>query len=161
MRKRSKYKPRPIMLNPIKYVIEGFAPMDKEGQIRTRLRQHDAMFALTHGQGTDDHWQVIRELLNVAAALSKTIFDGAYITEIQAAMVAHAECGRRYVKHGRYGYAGTELQTVNTAIEVYEEQLKLATMGEIGDALKVVDRAIRQKNFYASVVQERGLEKTA
>lgn len=157
MRKRSSYRPRPVMLNPIKYVIEGFKPMDPEGQMRTRLRQHDAMYALTHGQGEDDHWQAIRELLNVSVALSQTVFGGSYEEEIRAAMLAHANCGSRKVKHGKYGYAGDELAAVNAAIEIYEEQLKVVTMEEIGVALKVVDRAIRQKNFYASVVQGRGV----
>lgn len=157
MRKRSTYRPRPVMLNPIKYVIEGFKPMDPDGQMRTRLRQHDAMHALTHGIGEDEHWQVIRELLNVSVALSQTVFGSAYVEEIRKAMLAHANCGSRKVKHGKYGYAGDELAAVNTAIEVYEEQLRLTTMEEIGDALKVVDRAIRQKNFYASVVQGRGV----
>lgn len=118
---------------------------------RSSLRQHGSMYALTHGQGTQDDWEVITELLNVSIALCQTIFDNAYEAEIRRAMLSHAQCGKRKIKSGSFGYTGSELQDVNTAIEIHSEQMRLATMGEIGDALKIVDRAQRAGHFYATI----------
>lgn len=151
MRKRSKYRPRPVMRDPVGYVITGFKPMTKDQIERSSLRQHGSMYALTHGEGSQDDWEVITELLNVSIALSQTVFGDAYKEEIRAAMLAHAKCGQRKVKAGTWGYTGEELTAVNTAMEIYAEMMKQATMGEIGDALKVVEHAHRQGNFYASV----------
>lgn len=150
MRKRSSYRPRPVMRDPISYVIKGFSPMTADQQIAVAVQQHSAMHALTHGTGTTHDWEIVCELLNTAIALDQTVYESAYKLVIQLGMTAHAKCAKRYQQGKSFGYSGNELAAVNDAIAVHREQLKLSTMAEIGVALRVVEHAKRQGNYFIS-----------
>lgn len=116
---------------------------------------------MVRGTATDFDYEVLKNAVNVSAAFSATLFDKAYLDDIHEAMVALANCGYRKVKHGKYGYSGTDLQLVNTALHIYEAQIEQATMHEIGQALQVVERAIQQKNFVARITKEGVVDERA
>ena len=157
MKKRSSYRPRSIIRDPIGYVIKGMSPMTPQQILNCSLQHHDALYRMTHGEASMADWQLVCHMINTSVALSQTLFDGAYLDDLKAAMVAHASAGRRKLDGKGLAYTGAELTAVNTALAINDEQIKLATMQEIGVAIRVVDEAHRQKNFYASVMQGRGV----
>jgi hypothetical protein len=150
MRKKSNYRPRPIIRDTLHFVTTGFKPMTLDQQLAVAVQQHDAMRSLTHGTGTKGDWEIICELMNTGIALDQTVYGGSHRLVIQLGMTAHAKCAKRYQTGGAFGYSGEELTAVNDAIEVHREQLRLSTMAEIGDALRVVDQAKRQGNYFIS-----------
>lgn len=154
MRKRSSYRPREVIRDPLGFVIGGMKPMTEAQIIDCGIKHHQAMYKMTHGEATKHDWEVVCHMINTSAAMSTTIFDSAYLDDIQAAMKAHAKAGRRhYIDNKSFGYTGDELQVVNTALAICDEQLKLATMAEIDIATRVVERALKNKNFFASVLE--------
>ena len=157
MRKRSSYRPCEVMRDPLGYVLKGMKPMTDEQIRNCSIQHHDALYRMTHGEATMADWQLVCHMLNTSVALAQTIFGGDYLDDLKAAMVAHARAGRRKIDGKSLAYTGEELMAVNTALAINDEQIKLATMHEIGVAIRVVDEAHRQKNFYASVIQGRGL----
>lgn len=157
MRKRSSYRPRAVIRDPIGYVIKGMSPMTDDQIRNCSIHHHDALYRMTHGEASMDDWQLVCHMINTSVALSQTIFGGDYLDDLKLAMVAHARAGKRKLAGKGLAYTGEELTAVNTALAINDEQIKLATMQEIGTAIRVVDEAHRQKNFYASVIQGRGL----
>lgn len=150
MRKRSKYKPRPMIKDPLTYVLAGFKRIAPEHQTTVALRHHSALHALTHGTATWEDWNVVCGMINTAVATSQTVFSNDYLEELKAAMTAHAQCGRRFLDGKGMGYTGPELQAVNTAVEIITEQFKLITVGELENAVRVVEQCNRDKHFFAS-----------
>ena len=149
MRKRSKYKPRPV-LDTLAFVLGRFTPMTPEQQLITKLQQHDALHALTHGTASRSEWEAVTEALNISAVLLQHKFDGQYLDVLHAAMDAHDACGARYLKGGSFGYSGAELRAVNEFMPVHEELLANITNGDIEVALRAVAQNIRTGNFRTS-----------
>ena len=150
MRKRSKYKPRPVIHDPLTYVMAGFKRIAPEHQTTVALRHHDAMHAMTHGAATWKDWNTVCGMINTAVAMSQTVFGNDYLDELKAAMNAHASCGRRFLDGKGLGYTGLELQAVNTAVEIITEQFKLITVSELENAVRVVEQCKRDQHFFAS-----------
>jgi hypothetical protein len=112
------------------------------------------MDRLVHGKADMADWNDICEMLNVTVALAEMGVGKEFVPEIQKAMIAHAMCGRRFKKHDKFGYSGTELQDVNGAIEIHEAQLEVATIIQMEQALDIVNEANRKQNYFVSVNQE-------
>ena len=51
MRKRSKYRPKPVLANPLGYVIESMTPVAKHDSylVDLKIKNSEAMYALLHG----------------------------------------------------------------------------------------------------------------
>jgi hypothetical protein len=150
-RKRSTYRPRPVIKDPLTYVLSGFKRITQEHQTIVALRHHDALHALTHGTASKEDWETVCSMINTSVAMSEKVFSGEYLEELKAAMTAHAKCGRRFVEGKGMGYTGAELEAVNTAVDLITEQLKLVTVAELEDSVRAVEQAIRDKNFFASI----------
>lgn len=157
MRKRSKYRPRPVIRDTLTYLIKGGQPMGHEEIDKVMLEALSAMHALTHGRGTFADWEIVRNMINSSVAMCQLFFDSAYLDDLKEAMVAHARCGRRHIEGKGFGYSGPEIQAVHLALEIAKEQLRLATIRDIGSALAMVDNCQIRGDYYASAVQGRGL----
>lgn len=151
---RKKYRPRQPMLDPLGYVLKGMKPMTPDQILASKIQLHEAQAKLAKGNATHSDFETVKFALNISAALSASVYDRAYLDDIHAAMVAMANCGYRLIKHGKYGYSGTDLQAVNHALEIYDAQIEQATMQEINVAIKLVDRSIRMKNFVALITKD-------
>lgn len=135
---KKKYRPKPVLLDPIAHVLVGIRPPAPEHRARIEIVNHGAMYQLTHGKGTRQDWDEVACALNTALVLAedyKIGFD--YLADIQAALEAHRMCGVR-----GFGYSGPELQTVNYALKVHEEQMNIATVSEHERALAKVLRSV-------------------
>lgn len=122
-----------------------------------RVRNHEALVALTKGEGVNRDWQDLTEAINVAIVLSEKLYEGAYHAELRLAAVAHAKCGLRHIKAGRFGYTGEELKHINTAMDVHDAQLDDITFGELVKAHNEVKRRqALQPRLTPNNVTERG-----
>ena len=150
---RKAYRPRPVIANPVGYVIEGMTRISTEEVIRMLATNHDAMVRLTKGQGSVDDWRVVTGALNMAAVLDEQVYDCAYQDELSEALRAHGRCGVRRWNGGNFGYTGPDLQRVNFALSVHDEQMAKATVGEIERALAESERRSRNPKEHISVRQ--------
>ena len=132
---RKKYRPKPIQLDTMNYVKVGMAPPAEKFRTRIELINHSAMHQLTHGKGTLSDWQEIAMALNTAYILAKDFGVGTdLLSDFSAALEAHRMCGVR-----RFGYSGAELRTINHALVLHEQQMRIATTAEHEKAMRQVE----------------------
>jgi hypothetical protein len=144
-----KYRPKYSVVpgfNPVEHAIQGARTATSDQQLKLRLFLHDAMHNLTHGKGSRADWDAVKQALNVSRAMANHKDGGSdYIDEIEVAMKAHLECGRRKLRTGNFGYSAQELQSVNLAIEVHEAQMAAMSRKDFEMAVTEVERAIKHR----------------
>ena len=149
MRKKSKYKPKPQLTNPLEFVLLNVMPVnwDKDSSIRLRASNHAAIDELAAGRGTKDHFQCILDAMNMTYILAKDGKGSDWMPEITAAQNAMRSLAERSIKIGRYTLTGPELTAINLAMEVHDAQLDACTIGEIGRAADYIAHRIHAKQM--------------
>jgi hypothetical protein len=148
MRKRSKYKPRPMLANPVQWVLGGFQPMRENEHITSlQIKNHAALLDMAQGRGNRDSIDVLIACMNVAEALYRINPELGlqYCVEIRAAQDAIVAMSRRGIEKGKFLFTGPELQAMNTGMEVHDAQLDACVIAELEKALDLVAREIRYK----------------
>jgi len=142
-----KYRPRQVIQDPLKYVLSGFDSVTANDQLRLKIINHGAMARLNDGAATRQEWDEVCAALNMAQAMAEQGLGAEYLSDINAAMAAHASAGRRSIRWAKMRYEGAELDTVNAAIDVFDAQLEAATVWDVERAHIEVAKRIRNKQF--------------
>jgi hypothetical protein len=149
MKKRSKYKPRPVRADNLNWILAG---MKKVGSLPTagvalKLKNHEALDSILKGQGTKEHVDVIINAVNMAEAMARIRDDlGAdWSTEIRAAQDAIYTMGRRGIEKGSFAFTGPEMTAVKLIMDVHDAQLDDCMVKEMEMALEIVSEEIRLK----------------
>jgi len=149
VRKRSKYKPKGVLLDTMGWIKSGMQKVvDSEGGrtiTQTRIKNHIAIEALRKGEATKDDISTLIEAFNVTEALAIKGIGAEYRAEIRAGQDAIYSIGTRAKKLGRFVIAGPELSAINTAMEIHDAQLDIATISELEAALDYVWQQVRLK----------------
>jgi uncharacterized caspase-like protein len=148
MRKRSKYRPRQVFADPVAWVINGFKPMSSHKEaIGLKIKNHQALFDVTQGDGDKQQVDVLIAAMNMAEALHIVNPDlgKQYAAEVKAAQDAIYTMAKRGVARGRFLFTGPELQAINTGMEVHDAQLDACTVAELESAIKFVYEAIKHR----------------
>lgn len=122
MRKRSKYRPKPVMLDPVGYVVAGLQPIaaaDKEMTV-LGVKNHGAIEAVRTGTATRQDISNLVNMLNVATALAHMGQGADWLPELAAAQEAVKAASKR----PRFLFNALELQVINTAIGVHDAQME-------------------------------------
>jgi len=151
MRKRSSYRPKGVIMDTMRHVMQGFTPMRQHGKATTlKIKNHQALSCMVAGAGTRDDIDNLIAAMNVAEAMAITceLGDG-YRTEITAAQDALLAMSRRGLERDRFLFTGLELTAMNLGMEVHDAQLDACTVGDLEKALDFVAREIRAKRARA------------
>ena len=142
MRKRSSYRPRPVLVDPLGYVLESMKPItDHESYlVDLKLRNHAALTLLLKGQAAK---QEINDLLaahNATLGLVKTLNypDDTYI--MQRSHSALQGVVARFAEVGRYVLRGSEMAALNEMISLHDEFLDHVTVRQMEEALAYIKR---------------------
>lgn len=153
MRKRSKYKPRQVLLNPVQWVLSGFQPMrENQHAIELKIKNHHAMFDMTQGEGNRDTVDLLIAAMNMAEALATINPDklgGHLDAEIRAAQDALHSMGKRSLAKGVFRFTGPELQAMNTGMDIHDQQLDTCNIAELDAAVQLVFKTIKDKKARA------------
>lgn len=153
MRKRSKYKPRQQLVNPVQWVLSGFQPMrENPHAVELKIKNHQALFDMLHGDGGRDTVDLLIAAMNMAEALmlvNPTKLGGHLWDEIRAAQSALHAMGKRSLARGVFGFTGPELQAMNTGMEIHDQQLDTCNIAELDEAVQIVAKAIKHKKARA------------
>ena len=148
MRKRSKYRPRRVIADPVTWVINGFKPVSSSGEaVGLKIKNHQALLEITKGEGTRQSVDVLIAAMNMAEALHIINPDlgKQYATEIKAAQDAIYNMAKRGVAKGRFLFTGLEMQDMNVGMEVHDAQLDTCTIAELESGIKYVYEAIKHR----------------
>lgn len=140
MRKRSKYRPRPVLRNPVGFVLEGFTPARAFTQfmLDLKLKNHSAMASLTRGVATRDEVDIVIQMVNMTEALFRIGIGCEYGDVVDAALGALHDAAARGAAAGRFVLRGEEMRSLNTAMELHDEQMEVATLHDMERAIDIV-----------------------
>lgn len=143
MRKRSKYRPKPQLPDPLNWVIAGMRPVLTATEVmdNVRIKNHLALRMIVEGQATRKDLDVLIEAFNITEALCRV--DAAlgrdWSEEIRAGQGALLSMAQRGVaKEDRFLFTGAELNAANTVMEVHDAQLERCTVAQMEKAIHEV-----------------------
>jgi len=147
MRKRSKYRPKDRLLNPLGFVVEnskGLADQHQQYVATLKIKNHAAMFALTQGQATRIDIDCLVQMANIMDAF-RLLGVGGVESEITAATGAIWDICARTTKTGRFVATGPEMLALNTLLDYHDELFEHITVKQLDDAIKMVRHVIHTK----------------
>lgn len=138
MRKRSKYRPRPMLTDPLGYVIEGTQPLTKQDGyvVDLKLRNHGALAALLRGEATKTDVNDLIAMHNIQEAFQRMLtqklmtdlpieLDQSTLIRGKAALL---ELSARGAQTGKFICRAPEIQAMNDLIAQLDELLELVTV---------------------------------
>jgi len=156
MRKRSKYRPRPVLLNPMGYVIESMTPVSQHESflIDVKIKTHMALANMTQGKAVREDVDTLIEAVNVVEALYRMGFGTEYGDEMRNGLDALHSVGVRGAKSGRFILRSQEMKALNAIIDLHDAQLEVITLKDMERAYKLVLEEFRQKKVIPIVTKE-------
>ena len=146
MKKRSKYRPKGVIMDTMLFVSSGFM---KVGAINAgttlKIKNHGALESVRLGIGTREDIDVLICAFNITEALAIMRIGDDWEDEIRAAQDALLAVGRRGAETGKFILRGPDLTIFNLAMEVHDAQLDACTVAELEKAIEMVEVVIRSK----------------
>jgi hypothetical protein len=144
MRKRSKYKPRPRLVDPVGFVVESVRPLVEHDDyvLKWKLKNHEAFASLMRGQAGKTDIDTLAAARNIAEALL-VVLDGEDIdgTLTRSAVAIIEMCDR-----GNAGKAlvmrSEEMQAMRDLMQLHDELLDVVTIRQFEDALAYAKKEI-------------------
>ena len=149
MRKRSKYRPKGVIANPIAYVMESMTPVAKHDSylIDLKIKNHGAMSALTTGQAVRADIDTLIAMANICEALYRMGFGTEYQDVVRLGSDALYAVGRRGATTGKFILRAQEMTDLNTLMELHDAQMDVITIKDMEKACQIVDREFAQKKM--------------
>lgn len=144
MRKRSKYKPKGVIMDTVGHVLGGFRLVQHTGKAVTlKIKNHQALASMVKGTGSREDIDILIAAMNVTEALAITGELGhEYRAEITAAQDAILAMGKRGLERNRFLFTGPELTAMNLGMEIHDAQLDACTVAQLEKALDFVAREL-------------------
>lgn len=142
MRKRSAYRPRPVILDTMNWVRNGFRPLtDVAGEnVKLRLRNHTALNAIITGIGTNADIDTLIRASNMTNALKRNGF-GADCSAIAIAGADALEAIRnRAKKWHKVQATPTEIEAIKEMMELHDAQLDVVRINDLDAGIKLAKK---------------------
>lgn len=149
MRKKSKYKPRPVLLDPITHTIMGISTLNsnKSAALRIGISLHGAMAALTRGTAAVGDIKTLLNAANMVEVLLGLGHGKGHDDVLLNAQDAMRSLAQRYTTLRRFVLTAAELSALNLMIELHDALFDVVTVREAEHALEIVDRKMNNKQF--------------
>ena len=154
MRKRSSYRPKPQLPNPVAWLVNGFKPVSQAGIVNVQIKNHNAIDALRKGVADREDIDTIIAALNITEALQRLGIGDEYGDQVRAAQDALYAVSRRGIdREYRFVLKAQELVAINLGMEIHDAQIEVTSIKHMEDALDIVRDEI--KNRKARVILEK------
>jgi hypothetical protein len=149
MRKRSKYRPRAVLVNPVGYVLESMMPIASMNKyfIELKIKNHLALTRLTKGEADRTDIDTLIAAVNVTEALYRLGFGKDYADVVKDGLDALRSVGRRGVESGRFILKSAEMNAMNIVMELHDAQLEIITLRDMEKAIDLVHQEFRQRKM--------------
>ena len=146
MKRRNKaYKPKPVIQNPLNYLIGGLKRPDGEQITHVNVKNHLAMVNICNGSGTRDDFDRLCGMINMALVMSEMYFDDQYHDELIAARDSLHTMGMRYRAKDVFVFTGDERNAMNQIFAIHEAQLEALRVIDIERAFNEVERRVKHR----------------
>jgi len=158
MRKRSKYRPRVVLQNPLEVVLSGFKPVrDLPGvYIDVQIKNREALEQIRKGDATKENIDMLIGAFNITEALAIMGKGHDWLDEIKQGQDALLALSQRGVANGmRFIMTARQWEALKLVMDLHEEQLAHATVHDIEKAHNHVLAVIRQGKARAIVQTQK------
>jgi hypothetical protein len=145
-RKRSKYRPRGVIVDTMAHVSVGLKPLAEidDALVILRIRNHDALASIAQGKGTRGDIDTVVAALNMAEALTMQNVGEAYRAQIREGQDALKSMASRGVQLGdKFICSGPELTAINWGMEIHDAQLEAVNVKQLETAIKKVANIVK------------------
>lgn len=150
MRKRSKRRIRPVLANPMEFVLSGMQrlPQLKEQFLMLRIRNREALEQLRTGNATRDDIEQLIAMANMSEALAIHGKGIDWLAEIQESQRHLHALAQRGVDRGmRFVMKGPEWEALRFLADLHEAQLADSTVCDIEKAYDRVQKYLRAGHY--------------
>jgi hypothetical protein len=140
MRKKSKYKQKPVFVNPLAYSIEGAKLLIEEHPkyvTELKIKNHAAMLSLTRGEATRQDMDCLIQMYNIMDAF-RVLGIGGIEQEIHRTGQSISSIARRQ----KFLATGPEITAINTLMDYHDELLEHITVRQLELAVREVRKTI-------------------
>ena len=144
---RKRYKPKPVLADPIGFVTERIAPIAKHDTylLDLQLRNSAAMTALLRGNCSTADMDTLIAMSNIVEGLHMMGFGKEYGEVAIQGREALISIAARAKRTKRFTPNGAEIQALNTLMELHDAQMEVITVQNMEDAIKLCAKMIREK----------------
>jgi hypothetical protein len=144
MKQRNKaYRPKPIMQNPLNYIIGGLKRLTPDSLTDLNVKNHAALYLIVTGAGTTDSADKLIGCVNMANVMSQQGIGKEYRDDIILARDAMQSPGKRFAKWGKFEFTGSELAAINQFMAIHDAQLEAARIIDVERAYDEVYRRLK------------------
>jgi hypothetical protein len=149
MRKRSKYRPKHVLLNPMGFVMENLSPVRSHTafMLDLKIKNHAALEALTKGKATRSDIDTLIAMGNVTEAFARMGFGQDYGDVVKAGLQSLRSVSARGVESGRFILKAAEMSALNEFMELHDAQMEVVTLKDMDAAIALVKEEHRLKKM--------------
>ena len=144
VRKKSKYKPRQVLQNPLGFVLENITPITQHEDylINLQLKNSSAMERLLKGKANKQDMNTLIAMSNITEALQLMGFGTEYKEVGVDGREALIGIIMRAVKILRFTPTGKEIQSLNMLMELHDAQMDVITVKSMDEAINLAKKQI-------------------
>lgn len=157
-KKRSKYRPRVTLQNPLEFVLSGFKPVrDLPGvYIDVQIKNRTALEQIRKGDAIKEDIDMLIGAFNITEALAIMGKGYDWLDEIHQGQDALLQLSRRGVANGmRFIMTAKQWEALKLVMDLHEEQLAHATVYNIEKAHDFVLKVLAQGKARAIVQTQK------
>lgn len=149
MRKRSKYRPKHVLLNPMGFVMENLSPVRSHTSFMVDLmiRNHAALDSLTKGVATRSDIDSLVSMGNITEAFARLGFGKDYSDVVKNGLQSLRSVGARGAESGRFILKAAEMIALNELMELHDAQMEVVTLKDMDAAIALVREEFRLKKM--------------
>lgn len=139
---RKRYAFKPVLTNPLGYVLESFAPIREHDfpLMAVKIKNSAAMVALLQGRATKAEMNTLVAMSNICEALYELGFGTEYQNVCVEGRYAILSIVHRATTHGRFTPRGPEITMLNTLMELHDAQMDVITVRDLERAVELVKK---------------------
>lgn len=154
MRKKSKYKPKGVILNPVAYVLESITPLrDHSPLTDVKIKNHGAMHDLIRGQATKRQMDFLIQMHNICEALARLGHGSEHQPVIKDGGKALYDVCCRGATTQKFICKSEEINQLNDLMELHDAQLEVITVKDMEKAVNIVRADLKARK--ALVIKDR------
>lgn len=150
-----KYKPKPVLLNPMGFVMESMSSVSSytSFMLDLNIKNHGALTMLTTGKGTKWDIDTLIAMVNVTEAFARLGFGQDYADVVRDGIAALRSVGKRGLETGSFVLKSLEMNALNTIIELHDAQMSMVTLKDMDKAIALINEERRQKKMMPIVAK--------
>lgn len=149
MRKRSRYRPKHVLANPLGYVLESLSPVMAHTafMLDLKIKNHGAMTLLTTGKAKHADVDVLIAMANITEAFARLGFGKDYADVVRDGLQALRDVGKRGAVSGSFVLKAQEMNALNSLMELHDAQMDVVTLKDMDKAIALVKEEFRLKKM--------------